>query len=242
LKKLEFLVYLNLSDDILPSDMFAESSMLRLQVLILHGKLEGLNDLLSDRYILPNLNTLHLIKSDLSQLFINKLGRLPCLAEMELLDSSYNETVLIFPERGFQSLKSLKLRNLYSLQTLVIQQGAMPMVSKLALYGCDNLRILKGLNTLEHLQEVVLYNMEEIADAIKLVGKKLLDKIKCLTTPTTEIDREVSIGSWIRTLDRGALAQVVTLADMEGDGSVVEKATDDIQIHYNSGVWVRSSK
>jgi hypothetical protein len=27
------------------------------------------------------------------------------------------------------------------------------MVSKLALYGCDNLRMLNGLNTLEHLQE-----------------------------------------------------------------------------------------
>jgi disease resistance protein RPM1 len=237
LKKLEFLVYLNLSGAVLPSDMFAESSMRRLQVLVLHGKLEGLNDLLSDRYILPNLNTLHLIKSDLSQLFINKLARLPCLVEMELLDSSYNETALIFPERGFQSLKSLKLRNLYSLQALVIQQGAMPMVSKLALYGCDNLRMLSGFNTLEHLQEVVLCNMKEIADAIKLVDKKLLEKIKCLTTPTTETDRGVSIGSWIRTLDRGAHVQVATLADMEGDGYVVEEAIDDI-----SGVWVKQAR
>jgi hypothetical protein len=72
-----------------------------LQVLIPHGKLEGLNYLLSDKYILPNLNTLHLIKSDLSQLFIDyKLARLPCLAEMELLDGSYNEKTLVYFLRG----------------------------------------------------------------------------------------------------------------------------------------------
>lgn len=106
LKKLEFLVYLNLSGIILPSNMFSESSMRRLQVLILHGKLEGLNDLLSEKYILPNLNTLHLTRSELSQLVIDKLARLPCLAEMELLDNSYNETALVFPERGSRVLKN----------------------------------------------------------------------------------------------------------------------------------------
>jgi hypothetical protein len=44
------------------------------------------------------------------------------------------------------------------------------------------------------------------------------------------------MGSWIRTFDGGVHAQVLTLTDIEANGSVVEKATDDIQIHYNSGV------
>ncbi|GJN34745.1 hypothetical protein PR202_gb23437 [Eleusine coracana subsp. coracana] len=247
LKKLEFLVYLNLSGIVLPSNMFSEPSMRRLQVLILHGKLEGLGELLlSDRYMLPNLNTLHLNKSELSQLFIDKLARLPCLAEMELLGNSYNETTLLFPERGFQSLKNLKLRNLYSLQELVIGKGAMPMVSILNLHGCDNLRILNGLNALEHLQEVVLYNMEEIADTIKQADMKLFCKIKCLTTPTMATAREVTVGSWVRMLDRRGHKQFVAVTsessccDMEGAGSVPEKATDDIQIHYSSGAWIRS--
>ncbi|TVU10683.1 hypothetical protein EJB05_44227, partial [Eragrostis curvula] len=242
LKKLEFLIYLNLSGIILPSNMFIDSSMRRLQVLILHGRLEGLNDLLSDRYILPNLHTLRLNKSELSQLFIDKLARLPCLAEMELLDGSYNETALVFPERGFQSLKNLKLRNLYSLQALVIEQGAMPVLSILALYGCDNLRILNGLTALEHLQEVVLYNMEEIVDTIKLVDKKLFDKVKCLTTPTMGTDRGVA-GTWIR---KAVPKQFVDVASesrcggLERTDSVIEKTTDDIGIHYGSGAWIRS--
>ncbi|TVU10665.1 hypothetical protein EJB05_44209, partial [Eragrostis curvula] len=242
LKKLEFLVYLNLSGIILPSNMFIDSSTRRLQVLILHGRLEGLNDLLSDRYILPNLHTLRLNKSELSQLFIDKLARLPCLAEMELLDGSYNETALVFPERGFQSLKNLKLRNLYSLQALVIEQGAMPMLSILAMYGCDNLRILNGLTALEHLQEVVLYNMEEIVDTIKLVDKKLFDKVKCLTTPRMGTDRGVA-GTWIR---KAVPKQFVDVASesrcggLERTDSVIEKTTDDIGIHYGSGAWIRS--
>ncbi|GJM99646.1 hypothetical protein PR202_ga16767 [Eleusine coracana subsp. coracana] len=247
LKKLEFLVYLNLSGIVLPSNMFAEPSMRRLQVLILHGKLEGLGELLlSDRYMLPNLNTLHLNKSELPQLFIDKLARLPCLAKIELLDNSYNETTLVFPERGFQSLKNLKLRNLYSLQELVIETGAMPIVSILNIHGCDNLRILNGLNSLEHLQEVVLYNMEEIVDTIKQADMKLFCKIKCLTTPTMATDREVTVGSWVRMLDRGDHKQFVAVTsessccDMEGAGSVPEKATEDIEIHYSSGAWIRS--
>uniref|UniRef100_A0A0A9AKM0 Disease resistance R13L4/SHOC-2-like LRR domain-containing protein n=1 Tax=Arundo donax TaxID=35708 RepID=A0A0A9AKM0_ARUDO len=244
LRKLEFLVYLSLSGEILPSNMFTESSMHRLQVLIVHGKLEGLNDLLSDRYVLPNLTTLHLHKSELSQLFVDKLAMLPCLAEMELLDSSYTETTLFFPERGFQSLKKLKLKNLYTLEALVIEQGAMPMLSILAMYGCDNLKILNGLNGLEHLQEVAVYNMQEIVDTIKLMGKKFFSKIKRLTTPTVITGRGVVAGSWVR---RAARKQFIAVAseshcsDMDGAGPVAGNATDDIQVHYGAGAWIRSS-
>lgn len=122
----------------------------------------------------------------------------------------------------------------------------MPIVSILALYGCDNLRTLNGLNALEHLQELVLYNMEEIVDTIKQGDKKLFSKIKSLTTPRMVTDR-VTVGSWVRMLHRRDRKQFVAVpsesscCDMEGAGSVPEKATDGIQIDYSSGAWIRSS-
>ncbi|XP_062228934.1 disease resistance protein RPM1-like isoform X2 [Phragmites australis] len=216
LKKMEFLVYLNLSGEVLPSNMFTDSSMRRLQVLILH---------------------------ELSQLFVDKLAMLPCLAEMELLDKSYTETTLFFPERGFRSLKNLKLQNL-NIQKLMIKHGAMPMLSILAMHGCCNLKILNGLNGLEHLQEVVIYNMEE---TLKLVDKKLFSKIKCLATPTMVTGREGGTGFLVRMAMPADDKQCIPVAlesrgsDLEDAGPVVGKATDDIQVHYGAGAWIRSS-
>ncbi|CAN6225317.1 unnamed protein product [Urochloa humidicola] len=197
LRKMEFLVYLNLSGDILPSNMFTTSSMRRLQVLILHGKLEGINDLLGDRYVLPNLTVLHLHKSELSQQFLDKLALLPCLAEMELLVVSCSDTTLFFHD-GFPSLTKLKLKEVSTLQELVIGNGAMPVLSILAMYDCDCLMTLKVLNGMEHLQEVAVYNMPEIVGNIKLEDEKLFNKIKRLTTPTMATDRGVVPGHFVR--------------------------------------------
>ncbi|KAF8700903.1 hypothetical protein HU200_033954 [Digitaria exilis] len=188
LRKLEYLVYLNLSGEVLPSNMFTATSMRRLQVLILHGNLEGTNDLLGDRYVLPNLTVLHLHKSELSQQFVDKLALLPCLAEMELLDISYSETTMSFHD-GFPSLTNLKLKEVSTLQKLVIGRGVMPMLSILGMYDCESLKTLKALNDLEHLQEVAVYKMPEIIDNIKLEDEKLFRKIKNLTTPMITTDR-----------------------------------------------------
>uniref|UniRef100_A0ACD5ZRX5 Uncharacterized protein n=1 Tax=Avena sativa TaxID=4498 RepID=A0ACD5ZRX5_AVESA len=248
LKKMEFLVNLKLSGEVLPSTIFTDSSMRRLQVLILHGKLEDPHASLSDRYIMPNLTMLHLHKSELSQLFVDKLAVLPCIAEMELLYGSYSGTKLVFPERGFQSLRKLKLKNLCTLEELVVEPGAMTMLSTLAMYDCSILKVVNGLNTLEHLQELAVYNMEMIVATIKHEDKKLFDKIKCLTTPMspTKVDREVPVGSWVRNLGRPAPALRVSGApeslsdDLESSGCVERKATDDIEVHYSSGgAWVR---
>lgn len=52
LRKMEFLVNLKLSGEVLPSTMFTDSSMRHLQVLILHGKLEDLHTSPSDRHVM----------------------------------------------------------------------------------------------------------------------------------------------------------------------------------------------
>jgi hypothetical protein len=228
LRRMEFLVYLNLSGEVLPSNMFTTSNMRRLQVLILHGKLEGINDLLGDRYVLPNLTVLHLHKSELSQQFMDKLALLPRLAEMELLVVSYIETTLFF-HYGFPSLTKLKLKEVSTLQELVIGEGAMPMLSILAMYDCDSLKTLKTLNGLEHLQEVAVYNMPEIVDNIKVEDEKLFDKIKCLTTPTVVTDRGVVPGHLVRRARIphelcDAMASELCFSVMEG-----------------AGMWARSS-
>ncbi|KAK8460268.1 hypothetical protein SEVIR_2G305200v4 [Setaria viridis] len=235
LRKMEFLVYLNLSGEVLPTNMFTTSSMRRLQVLILHGKLEGTNDLLGDRYVLPNLTVLHLHKSELSQQFVDKLSLLPRLAEMELLVVSCIETTLFFHD-GFPSLTKLKLKEVSTLQELVIGKRAMPMLSILAMYDCDSLRTLKALNGLEHIQEVAVYNMPEIVDNIKLEDEKLFGKIKRLTTPTMVTDRGVVPGHLVRRAripheQRDAVASESCFSVMEGAGPGVGKAADDIQVH-----------
>ncbi|CAM0910557.1 unnamed protein product [Alopecurus aequalis] len=248
LKKMEFLVNLKLSGKVLPSTMFTDSSMRRLQVLILHGKLEDLDASQCDRYIMPNLTTLHLHKSELSQLFVDKLAVLPSIAEMELSYGSYSGTKLVFHERGFQSLRKMKLKNLCTLEELVVKPGAMMMLSTLAMYDCSSLKVANGLNALEHLQELAVYNMEMIVETIKHDDKKLFDKIKCLTTTRslTKVDRGVSVGSWVRNLERPSPTLRVSsdpespCSDLEGSGSVAPKTIDDIKVHYSSGgAWVR---
>lgn len=230
LRKLEYLVYLNLSGEVLPSNMFTATSMRRLQVLILHGNLEGTNDLLGDRYVLPNLTVLHLHKSELSQQFVDKLALLPCLAEMELLDISYSETTMSFHD-GFPSLTNLKLKEVSTLQKLVIGRGVMPMLSILGMYDCESLKTLKALNDLEHLQEVAVYKMPEIIDNIKLEDEKLFRKIKNLTTPMITTDR-VFPGYFVRTAhipDEEYIADdnASCFSGMEGAGPGVGKAVDN---------------
>ena len=230
LRKMEFLAYLNLSGEVLPSNMFTTTSMRRLQVLILYGKLEGINYLLGDRYVLPNLTVLHLNKLELSQQFVDKLALLPCLAEMELSVVSFSDTTMFFHD-GFPSLTKLKLKEVSTIQELVIGKGAMPMLSILALYDCDSLNTLKVLNGLEPLQEVAIYNMPGIIDNIKLEDEKLFNKIKRLTTPIMVTDRGVVPGHFVR---RAGIPheQRITVAS-ESCFSSMEDA--------GPGAWIKSS-
>jgi len=230
LRKMEFLAYLNLSGEVLPSNIFTTTSMRRLQVLIMYGKLEGINDLPGDRYVLPNLTVLHLNKLELSQQFVDKFALLPCLAEMELSVVSFSETTMFFHD-GFPSLTKLKLKEVSTIQELVIGKGAMPMLSILALYDCDSLNTLKVLNGLEPLQEVAIYNMPGIIDNIKLEDEKLFNKIKRLTTPIMVTDRGVVPGHFVR---RAGIPheQRITVAS-ESCFSSMEDA--------GPGAWIKSS-
>jgi disease resistance protein RPM1 len=245
LRKMEFLLYLNLSGEFLPSSMFTSSSMRRLQTLILHGKLQGINDLPSDdRYVLPNLTMLYLHGSEVSQQFVHKLGTLPCLVEMELSAVSYSEGEMKLFLDGFPSLARLKLKNVSMLQEVEIRGGAMPMLSILAMYDCDSLKTFKNLNSLEHLQEVAIYNTPpEIVDNIKLEDEKLFSKIKLLTNPMMTADRDFPghvVRMRIKMLDepahdlRVAVASEPHCSDMEGDYHGERKATD--QVHYGPGL------
>jgi len=204
--------------------------MRRLQVLILYGKLEGINYLLGDRYVLPNLTVLHLNKLELSQQFVDKFALLPCLAEMELSVVSFSETTMFFHD-GFPSLTKLKLKEVSTIQELVIGKGAMPMLSILALYDCDSLNTLKVLNGLEPLQEVAIYNMPGIIDNIKLEDEKLFDKIKRLTTPMMVTDWGVVSGHFVRRADI-LHEQRITVAS-ESCFSSMEDA--------GPGAWIKSS-
>lgn len=243
LRKMEFLVYLNLSGEVLPSSMFTAPSMLRLQVLILQGSLKGI-DHSRDRFVLPNLTILHLHKSELSQQFVNKLALLPCLVEMELITVSYSETMLFFPG-GFPSLAKLKLKKVSTFQEIVIDKGAMPMLSILAMYDCDSLKTLKALDDLEHLERLEVYNMPKIVENIKFGDEKLFSKIKCLTTPTVVTARGDAAGHFTRAHKTDKLHFTVAaepscsgMEDAADPG--VGNATDDIEVHYSLGAWIRS--
>ncbi|XP_066337334.1 putative disease resistance RPP13-like protein 3 [Miscanthus floridulus] len=140
LKKMEFLVSLSLSGRLLPSGVFTNPSSRHLEELALHGKLDPPP---SGPFVLPNLGKLTLSGStaSLGKDFVQMLADLPNLAEMELLDGSYDERELVFHRGGFLSLTKLTLNNLAKLEVVNLNLGSVPELVVLTHCGCDKMKL-----------------------------------------------------------------------------------------------------
>ncbi|XP_065848270.1 disease resistance protein RPM1-like [Euphorbia lathyris] len=124
--------------------------------LYLTGRLEKLPDWIST---LDSLVKLVLKWSRLNDDPLPYLQQLASLVHLEFVDV-YNGDKLCFQAPGFQKLKFLGLNKLEKVDTITIEQGAMPDLEKLIVQSCKSLqRLPLGIEHLSKLKEVEFFNM-----------------------------------------------------------------------------------
>ncbi|XVE59667.1 hypothetical protein DITRI_Ditri05aG0064200 [Diplodiscus trichospermus] len=130
-----------------------------LEKLFLKGKLENVPHWFKG---LHNLTHLTLQGSELGEDLLSHIQALPNLAFLVLQDNAYNQERLCFLA-GFEKLRRLGIRNCPSLNEIVIEKDVMPGLEFLRLYNCKELRgfLSYGLNHLNHLKQVFLYDVSE---------------------------------------------------------------------------------
>ncbi|WVZ79806.1 hypothetical protein U9M48_027341 [Paspalum notatum var. saurae] len=194
-KKLDSLLYLHLAGKGIPSKLFTQFTLHRLQSLELFGEVDTSGDKEEEHYTLPNLTRIVLKESKVDQKFMNKIGELPSLMELVLSDESYVGKKLVFSDSGFNNVTNLVMTNLTELVEWEIRPGSIPMVKRITLSDCPKMKIklnhdekdqgLQGL--MGHLKEVVVWNMpEEIS--IEPENKTLREMIKKVTMKTKSDD------------------------------------------------------
>ena len=132
---LEHLDTLTLDVNNIPLSVFTSSSLRRLRRLNLNGKLDMLvlrSKGKESKFHFPNLSFLSLAETEVSQDFINKLGKLPSLTTLILDTGSYkdDQDQLVFLAGGFTSLTKLMLSDLEILK-LEIKKYALPELTDL---------------------------------------------------------------------------------------------------------------
>ncbi|KAJ1277147.1 hypothetical protein BS78_05G272300 [Paspalum vaginatum] len=167
---LEYLDTLTLYVNRIPLSVFTGSSLRRLRTL----KLQGLLDMSQlqpeqkeSKFSFPNLNLLSLAKTEVSQDFINKLGKLPLLANLILDKRSYrnDDNLLVFHAGGFRSLTKLTLSDLANVLKLKIEKSALPELTDLEV-ECYPKKI-----------QIEVYGEREFVKKIQEVDEYLYDRI-----------------------------------------------------------------
>ena len=135
------------------------SAPLYLQSLILWGQLERLPEWISRLHNLAKLrlNDTKLMDCD----SIKVLQALPNLRFLRFL-RAYNGEKMHFEGGGFQKLKSLRLAGLTELNTIIIDQGANPLLEKLQIGFCRSLKeVPSGIQHLKNLKQLSLAKMSD---------------------------------------------------------------------------------
>ncbi|XP_034889246.1 disease resistance protein RPM1 [Populus alba] len=135
------------------------SAPLHLQSLRLWGKLERLPEWISRLHNLAKLRlTLTMLMDGDS---IKVLQALPNLRFLRFL-RGYNGEKMHFEGGGFQKLKSLRLAGLTELNTIIIDQGAIPLLEKLEIGFCQSLKeVPSGIQHLKNLKQLSLAKMSD---------------------------------------------------------------------------------
>ena len=135
------------------------SAPLHLQSLHLRGKLERLPEWISRLHNLAKLrlNDTKLMDCD-SIKVLQALPNLRCLRFFY----GYNGEKMHFEGGGFQKLKSLRLAVLAKLNTIIIDQGAIPLLEKLEIGFCQSLKeVPSGIQHLKNLKQLSLAKMSD---------------------------------------------------------------------------------
>lgn len=87
------------------------------------------------------------------------LQALPNLMELNLVDY-YTGEKLEFQVETFKKLKILRIQQLDQLNLMIVENGAMPVLKKLTMSKCKNLRLLPvGIEGLTKLEELCVHDM-----------------------------------------------------------------------------------
>ncbi|XP_059461914.1 probable disease resistance protein At1g58602 [Corylus avellana] len=132
------------------------SSLKNLTNLYLLGNLPELHS----EYFPQSIKVLTLSVSKLEKDPMPILARLPKLSVLQLLADSYNGKEMVYPNGGFQSLKSLKLWMLKELETWTMEQGAMQNLEELEIRCCHKLKEIPIINR-NSIGKIILTNMQE---------------------------------------------------------------------------------
>jgi hypothetical protein len=123
--------------------------------------------------------------SFMSQVLLDRFLSNLLLSELALLDDAFVGLKLLLRKGPFCDLEKLRIGNLKLLEELVIE-SEMTLLKTIEIFGCPNMKTIKGLTNSEYLTNVVLFDMPEIVAQIKTEDKELFDKIKHVRTEEWE--------------------------------------------------------
>ncbi|WKA05271.1 hypothetical protein VitviT2T_023246 [Vitis vinifera] len=110
----------------------------------------------------PNLMQLKLLYTKMEEDPMPILGRLPNLRILTLLQDPYVGTEMNCNHEGFLRLEFLQMQELWSLEDLSVEEGAMPNLKTLKIKCCDKMRKFPdGLLQLKKLQRLNLYEVSQ---------------------------------------------------------------------------------
>ena len=135
---------------------------------------------------LSNLTHLYLGRSYLQDDMVLSLHKLSALVFLELR-KAYNGKILHFKAKWFPKLNRLKIVELAQLDSLVVEEGALPTIQELNLIRCLGLKALpQGVEHLISLQKLYLEEMpEEFIQMLR--NDKYHDQSKVCHIPTIKI-------------------------------------------------------
>ncbi|KAJ0035477.1 hypothetical protein Pint_25719 [Pistacia integerrima] len=146
----------------------------KLQDLYLRGQLQLPDQSkLEDSFFPPNLKTLTLSLSRLSENSIPVLGGLPHLNILRLFADSYVGEELVCHPKSFPKLRVLKLWKLMNIGLLNFKENSMPCLRELEIRSCNPKLLIGGLKDLSALKDIELTNMPQLSWLVRLDSLKL---------------------------------------------------------------------
>ncbi|KAG5530002.1 hypothetical protein RHGRI_030388 [Rhododendron griersonianum] len=104
---------------------------------------------------------------------------------------------LVFEARRFKKLKILRIQQFEQLDSMVVQEGSMPVLQKLTLCKCVELKLLPlGIDRLTQIEELLLYDMPvEFTNRLQKtnVNRAMVRHIHFIQSSVLQAD-----GSWSR--------------------------------------------
>ncbi|XP_058788082.1 disease resistance protein RPM1-like [Vicia villosa] len=135
-------------------DLHLNSTSTMLRKLTLSGSLQKLPEWIPE---LQNLVVLRLMYSFLTNDPMQSLKSLQHLLILSIKEFAYEGSCLHFEDGGFQKLRELYVETSNKLRDIIIDQGALPSLKKLRLYGLFSMKnIPTGIQNLEKLEDLYI--------------------------------------------------------------------------------------